>query len=79
MSLEAAGAVDGRAQILRRGHGRVPDAGPVELRSEDKCGTTARGDVVGEGVQPFGVGDLVVSIGVEVFRNDVLVPGDYLV
>ena len=42
------GAVDGGAQLLRQGDGRVPPAAAVHLRSEDQRGTTAGRDAVGE-------------------------------
>src|SRR5439155_3874175 len=48
------GAVDGGAQLLRQGDGRVPPAGAVHLRSEDQRGTAAGRDAVGEQPLPGG-------------------------
>ncbi len=48
--------VDGGAQLLRQGDGRVPPAAAVHLGPEDQRGTAAGGDAVGEQPQPLRVG-----------------------
>ena len=50
------GPVDGGAQLLRQGDGRVPPAAAVHVGSEDQRGTAAGGDAVGEQPQPLRVG-----------------------
>ena len=50
------GAIDGGAQLLRQGDGRVPPAAAVHLRSEDQRGTAAGRDAGGEQPQALRVG-----------------------